>query len=191
MAQGTCSIDGCGKQGRLHRGWCSMHYARWQRHGDPLITRPQVRLTRCSVDGCERGGQMTRGFCRFHYYRWKQHGDPLLGRTNLSRSTVLRLLHEAARATTDECIVTLPHGVNERPLVSLDGRTTTASRAVWAIAHGDPGEALVLHRCNGGSGSNGCINIRHLYLGDHAQNVQDKIAAGRHRGWRLTTRSPE
>lgn len=31
----VCSIDGCGKP-RLARGWCSKHWCRWRRHGDPL-----------------------------------------------------------------------------------------------------------------------------------------------------------
>jgi hypothetical protein len=32
-----CSIEGCENPGRLHRGWCNMHYKRWLAHGDPLI----------------------------------------------------------------------------------------------------------------------------------------------------------
>ena len=33
----TCSIDGCEKP-RKARGWCSAHWSRWHRHGDPLAT---------------------------------------------------------------------------------------------------------------------------------------------------------
>lgn len=32
----VCSIPGCGKGGKLRRGWCGAHYHRWQAHGDPL-----------------------------------------------------------------------------------------------------------------------------------------------------------
>lgn len=30
-----CVIEGCGKLG-AQRGWCSKHYTRWRRYGDPL-----------------------------------------------------------------------------------------------------------------------------------------------------------
>jgi HNH endonuclease len=33
-----CSIDGCGKQVK-NRGYCTAHYKRWWRHGDPLAGR--------------------------------------------------------------------------------------------------------------------------------------------------------
>ena len=36
MPQGTCSVDGCGRWERLKRGWCSLHYQAWRKHGDPL-----------------------------------------------------------------------------------------------------------------------------------------------------------
>jgi hypothetical protein len=30
-----CTIDGCCKP-QASRGWCRMHYARWQRNGNPV-----------------------------------------------------------------------------------------------------------------------------------------------------------
>ena len=36
----TCSIDGCENVHRA-RGWCSTHYNRWNKHGDPLHVAPR------------------------------------------------------------------------------------------------------------------------------------------------------
>ena len=41
MANATCSIDGCNKPAKS-RGWCSKHYTRWKRHGDPLKVKQIV-----------------------------------------------------------------------------------------------------------------------------------------------------
>jgi len=38
-----CSIPDCNKP-TFCRGWCSAHYSRWQRHGDPLFTKRQSPL---------------------------------------------------------------------------------------------------------------------------------------------------
>lgn len=67
-----CSIEGCEKSVRGH-GWCSTHYARWRKHGDPLKT-PYGRSV-CSEKGCERG-VAGLGLCRMHYGRLRRHGDP-------------------------------------------------------------------------------------------------------------------
>jgi hypothetical protein len=45
----TCTIAGCEKAAR-RRGWCTAHYTRWRRHGDPL------------------GGALPRGLDRESYF---------------------------------------------------------------------------------------------------------------------------
>lgn len=37
MAQRTCSVEGCDRPRRA-RGWCTKHYSRWRRWGDPTVT---------------------------------------------------------------------------------------------------------------------------------------------------------
>lgn len=37
MSQRTCSVDECTGKHWGH-GFCNMHYNRWRRHGDPLVT---------------------------------------------------------------------------------------------------------------------------------------------------------
>lgn len=74
-----CAVEGCTHEGRLKRGWCSLHYQRWQRYGDPLGRyEPPV----CSVEGCDRqaNGRGARGLCHKHYQKWRRYGDPEAGR---------------------------------------------------------------------------------------------------------------
>jgi hypothetical protein len=70
-----CSIEGCEKP-MWTRGWCGMHYQRWQKYGNPLSV--QVRGTRkpCSIDGCTKPVK-ARELCGTHYWRWQKYGDPL------------------------------------------------------------------------------------------------------------------
>lgn len=41
MSERICSIDGCQKPSR-QRGWCTMHYSRWRRTGDPAGARRSI-----------------------------------------------------------------------------------------------------------------------------------------------------
>lgn len=80
MAQGTCSIDGCGRTGRVHLGWCVGHYTRFVRTGDvggPEVAPVRVVIpkgTSCAVADCGRPAHC-RGWCKLHYTRWERHGD--------------------------------------------------------------------------------------------------------------------
>lgn len=71
MPQGTCTIDDCTKP-IVGRGWCAMHYARWQKHGDPLIVTVRTRKP-CTTEGCDSAAHAF-GFCKIHYGRWRNHG---------------------------------------------------------------------------------------------------------------------
>lgn len=77
MADGTCSIDGCGKP--VHcRGWCSAHWTRWRRHGDPTITLREWTKREhvvCVVPGCGRPTH-AKGWCDKHAHRVRTNGGP-------------------------------------------------------------------------------------------------------------------
>jgi hypothetical protein len=51
----------------------------------------------------------------------------------------------------------------------IGDRLYLAHRVAWAIEHGDPGELYVLHSCD----TPPCVNVDHLFLGTHADNMQD------------------
>lgn len=172
--------------------WCNSCYEWSRRHGwaDPA-TRERHQTADpdrgCSVGGC-REPHKALGYCQGHYTQHRAHGDPTV-RVRRPYGTLREELEAAATATTDGCIYL--DRQSERPRVNLDGTTMQASRAVWVIAHGDPGAAHVLHTCNGGSGEDGCINVRHLRLGDHAENMADMTAAGRSQRERTDTRGED
>jgi hypothetical protein len=72
-----CTIEGC-ENTRKSRGWCAKHYARWSKHGDPLIAfapKDPVDAKSCAIDGCNNA-HVARGWCNMHYKRWSAYGNP-------------------------------------------------------------------------------------------------------------------
>ena len=83
MSERTCSIDGCDRP-HFGRGWCRIHYSRWERTGDPGADVPIVPRRKdvpdgpCSVDGCDTPAdnkRSSRGLCRSHLSRLDRTGD--------------------------------------------------------------------------------------------------------------------
>lgn len=82
MADGNCAVEedggACGRKS-IARGWCTKHWQRWQRTGDPLGVPPKP--TECTViEGGQKCGRRTagRGMCERHYTRWLRNGDALV-----------------------------------------------------------------------------------------------------------------
>lgn len=67
----TCSIPGCGRGGKLARGWCTMHYQRWSAHGTPFHEKARVNVGPCSAEGCASPARK-RGWCESHYSQWRR-----------------------------------------------------------------------------------------------------------------------
>jgi len=76
-----CSIDGCELQVKA-KGWCSKHWARWKRNGDPLTYNPsrgggyfKAVNPDCTIEDCNKR-VVAKGFCKMHYRRNSLYGDP-------------------------------------------------------------------------------------------------------------------
>lgn len=115
-ANSRCKIEGCDKP-RAGRGWCDMHWKRWKKHGDPLVTSPRGGHNRkgpCSIPGCDRKYH-SRGYCSYHRYRDEKYGDPLhagpgksLGRRRVEVPSYAgihkRIFYDRGRASQYLCV---------------------------------------------------------------------------------------
>lgn len=80
----TCSIDGCAKP-VFARGWCSAHYTKWKKYGDPLVVR-QVQMHGVSVRERFLANFKQTSGC----WEWAGYKDPNgYGRLNIDGKPVL------------------------------------------------------------------------------------------------------
>lgn len=98
-----CSIDGCNKPSK-GRGWCSMHYSRYLRNGDPLNSKYSLSPN-CLICGTKVSGRRA-AFCsewcriQFNNKKWKKKNkDRALELTHNRRALLGTLPLEAGSRT--------------------------------------------------------------------------------------------
>lgn len=177
-----CHVEDCGNK-RIARGFCTLHYQRWKKWGDPLrVEKPSHKPPsgkKCTVDGCGRLAA-GRGLCKKHHKRLMAHGDPLAGRTE--RGALIKWLEAHKDHQAQECLMwpfwrDESHGYGH---VTYDGRGMKPSRVMCILAHGKPPVKGLQSAHSCGNGHLGCVNPRHLRWATRSQNQMDRVEHGTH-----------
>lgn len=140
---------------------------------------PPMLDLKCTIPGCEKK-RHSRGYCASHYMKWRKYGDPLEVRQVQFHGASLE---ERFNAYVGErgtgCWEWIggkdPNGYGR---LGLNGKPELAHRISWRLSFGPITSAdHICHRCD----NPGCVRPEHLFKGDHAANMADKMAKKRHR----------
>lgn len=180
MSKPPCSVDECERK-VLARNLCATHYQRW-RTGAPLDTPIKHKNpgALCTIDGCGRK-RAGRGLCTTHFERQRQ-GVPLdrpvrsLLKPDVDLAT--RLRHYAPEGKPDECWEwTMARNKNYGMISIGKSKLRGAHIVAWELANKRalPPGLVITHSCDNPP----CTNPKHLVLGTHGDNVNDKVSKER------------
>lgn len=174
-----CKIEGCEKAAK-GRGWCYMHYARFRKTGDPLVTSREVNNNvppHCTFGQCKKK-HYAKGFCSAHYTRLWRHGSP--GKTTRTPpGKVLEWMRAHLDCEGEDCLLwPFATGGGGYGVVAYKGRQRPAPNVMLRLAEGKPPTRNheCAHSC--GNGHLGCVNPKHLRWATRKENHADKIKHG-------------
>lgn len=128
----------------------------------------------CKRTGC-KARAVAKGVCKYHY-RVERYGTTERPTRGMTLSQRLEFYTDSSGGA-DTCWVWTGHtDACGYGMIGVPGGTKSRSHRVrWALTYGDPGALQILHRCDNPA----CNNPRHLFLGTHKDNMDDRDAKGR------------
>jgi len=129
----------------------------------------------CSVKNCNSKTH-AKGLCKYHYKTKWRTGSVEVSRPCYHEPVEQKFWHYVKTGAEKECWEWLGYKDKDGYGKMRTGNTNQAAHRIsWQIHNGEiPTGQMVLHKCNNPS----CINPSHLYLGDHLQNMQDRLNSG-------------
>lgn len=203
MSNGTiqriCKAEGCQRSDRMSVGLCGMHYQRFLKHGNPLVTGTPHRADRlpygtapkdCQADGCGSKAKC-KGLCAMHHARMVRRGTTEaipLGvcsvdgcKRKYSRKGYCQLHFGRVQRTGDPGPVSKypPKilGAHEYVFITVDGKQVMEHRYVMSLVMGRP---LLrhenVHHINGNKHDNRPHNLE-LWSSSQppGQRIDDKV----------------
>lgn len=140
---------------------------------------------KCSVSACTQLA-VARTWCQKHWQRWSVGRDPH-EKSVFEKTDAERFWEKVDRRGENECWPwkggTKGRGKEKYGSAWFQGRNDLAHRVAWLLTHKklpnmkdcDYRGPCVLHSCDFGL----CCNPKHLFLGTHKHNMEDKVAKRR------------
>jgi hypothetical protein len=172
--QTECSIPQCQRR-VVARGWCPLHYDRWRRNGDPLLTHRSPNLLPgaiCSGDDCAKP-VVARGLCTGHYQRWAKYGTLSLPSAPSFAERFWRFVDKSG-----DCWLWLGATNDGYGVMRIPGtrRNKRATHIAYELSFGPVPEGMMLcHHCDNPP----CVRPIHLFPGTNADNQRDYVAKQR------------
>lgn len=138
-------------------------------------------MKKCRLDGCDKPVKHGRTVCCMHENRFYRTGSfdgvKILPKNSTKEQIIEKYL--SSNPTDSGCIETksalTEYGYGR---VHYQGKGYFAHRFIYEYYNGEiPKGMIICHKCDNPK----CVNIKHLFIGTHDDNVQDKIKKGRSR----------
>jgi ribosomal protein L31E len=133
-------------------------------------------MKNCSIENCENK-YAAKGFCQKHYNNNKNHGDPLAGTYSQNKAGSKEYISENSEIDINGCWLWKRYKNNAGYGQSdFKGKHILAHRLSYLTFVGKiPNNLHVLHNCDNPA----CVNPKHLFLGTHQDNMNDKVNKNR------------